>query len=86
MAYSISCVLKNNEILKKMGAYSMDIYILSGPILVALRIGLYRILGMNYVIYTSIAIALGCSMLPVLISTLIIQKNCRLSLLLLEMI
>lgn len=85
MAYSISCILKNNEILKKMGAYSMDIYILSGPILVALRIGLYRILGMNYVVYTSIAIVLGC-MLPVLISTLIIRKNCCLSLLLLGMI
>lgn len=28
MAYSISCVLKNNEIMKKMGAYSMDIYTL----------------------------------------------------------
>lgn len=82
MLYSFSCLLKENKILRKMGTYSMDIYILSGPILVALRIILYRILGLNYMFYTITAIVLSC-VLSVWLSACIIRKNKYLSLFLL---
>lgn len=55
---------------------------LSGRFLEALRITLYRILGVNYMFYTITAIVLSC-ILSVWLSAYIIRKNKYLSLFLL---
>ena len=55
---------------------------LSGRFLEALRITLYRILGVNYMFYTITAIVLSC-VLSVWLSACIIRKNKYLSLFLL---
>lgn len=60
----------------------MDLYMLSGTFLEALRIVLYRILGVNYMFYTITAIVLSC-ILSVWLSAYIIRKNKYLSLFLL---
>lgn len=71
--FCISVHLQNNRILVLLGQYSMDIYILSGPILVALRIILYKMLGLPYNIYIIVAILVAFG-LPVAISSMIIRK------------
>ena len=70
----LSNIVLNNDFLKLCGKYSMDIYILSGPILVALRTFLYYRLHINYSLYVVIgsSIALGLS---IVISKHIIRKN-----------
>lgn len=60
----------------------MDLYMLSGTFLEALRIILYWILGVNYMFYTITAIVLSC-ILSVWLSAYIIRKNKYLSLFLL---
>ena len=82
MIYSISYLFKNNKLLDLYGKYSMDVYIFSGPILVALRILLFKILGIDYYVYTILAIILGC-VLPFLLSNLFVRNNKHISLLLL---
>lgn len=84
MLFTWSLKMKNIYFLQKIGKYSMDIYILSGPILVALRIGLYRIIGLNYYVYTMLAIFLGC-VLSILLSSIVLRRNKYMSFLLLGM-
>lgn len=84
LLYSISLQLKNNNFFRMIGSYSMDIYILSGPILVALRIFLYNILKINYGIYAILAIILSI-LLSFIISSKIIRKSKSLAFLLLGM-
>lgn len=72
--FSLSIFLKNNSLLVYIGKFSMDIYILSGPILVALRIVIYRILGVPYILYTIISVIIAF-VLPILLSKFIIRRS-----------
>lgn len=80
----ISELLSINALLSQLGKYGMDIFIMSGPILVFLRIALYKYVGMGYTPYVVIATFIAY-IAPILISMLVIRKNRILSGLLLGM-
>lgn len=59
--------------LEYLGNYSMDIYILSEPVQTALRIILYGIFHLNYILCTVICFLFGL-LLPLPVSTLIVRR------------
>lgn len=75
---NISENLSENVLLAQLGKYGMDIFIISGPILVFLRIVLYNLLGIGYTPYVIIATIFAYTT-PILLSKLIIRKNRLLS-------
>lgn len=79
---STCALLKRNRTLEYIGKYGMDIFILSGPILVVLRIVLYTKLHMNYNFYVVLATIIGY-IFPILITSQVIRRSRVLSLLLL---
>lgn len=78
---SVSIWLKDNIALRTAGKYGMEIFILSGPILVVIRTILYRKLGMEYTPYVLLALLIGY-FVPILISKFIIDRSTILSMLL----
>lgn len=62
IAFYFSILFKDSKFLNYIGSLCMEIYILSGPILVALRILLYRIVGVPYIAYVGLAIALSIAL------------------------
>lgn len=74
----ISENLSENVLIAQLGKYGMDIFIISGPILVFLRIVLYNLLGIGYTPYVIIATIFAYTA-PILVSKLIIRKNRLLS-------
>lgn len=81
MVMSVSLKIKTNNLLEKLGIYSMDIYILSGPVLVLLRTVLYYRMNCTYSLYIPIALILSI-LISLFVSILIIRKNRYLSLIL----
>ena len=75
----ISIKIRQNSLLEQVGSYSMDIYIISGPLLVILRTVLYFKLNVPYSIYVCIAVIMAI-MCSIMLSKLIIRKNRILSL------
>lgn len=82
MMFGIGLKLRNRNILREIGKYSMDIYILSGVFLVILRITLYTKMHMGYDLYVVVATAISF-FLPIFVSKQIIRRNRFLSLVLL---
>lgn len=78
VVYMISEYLSKMVFLSQLGKYGMDIFILSGPILVFLRIVLYKFGGIEYTLYVVVASMLAY-VIPILISRIIIRKNSFLS-------
>lgn len=76
--------LSKSVLLAKLGKYGMDIFIMSGPILVFLRIVLYKRLGIGYIPYVVIATIFAYAA-PIVFSKYFIRKNRILSGLLLGM-
>lgn len=66
--------LSTNTFLEKLGNYGMDIFILSGPILVVLRILLYKIAGLNYNMYVVVAIIFAY-IVSILMSKSVLRRN-----------
>ena len=81
MVMSVSLKIKTNNLLEKLGIYSMDIYILSGPVLVLLRTFLYYKMNCTYSLYIPIALVLSI-IVSLFASIIIIRKNRYLSLIL----
>lgn len=71
---SVSIILKNRIALKRIGQYCMDVYVLSGPILVMMRILLYTMIGVPYIPYCLIATVSGI-VIPAILSKLVIKKS-----------
>ncbi len=82
--YILSEKFAKNEIIAQIGEYGMDIFIMSGPILVFLRIVLYKIIGISYTPYVLIATIISY-VAPIFISKFIIRRSKVLSRLLLGM-
>ena len=74
----ISEKLSENVFLAQLGKYGMDIFIISGPILVFLRIVLYNFLGIRYTPYVIFATIFAYTV-PILVSKFIVRKNRLLS-------
>lgn len=74
----ISEKLSENVFLAQLGKYGMDIFIISGPILVFLRIVLYNFLGIGYTPYVIFATIFAYTA-PILVSKFIVRKNRLLS-------
>ena len=66
--------LSYNVFLAQLGKYGMDIFIMSGPILVFLRIVLYNFLGIGYTTYVIFATIFAYTA-PILVSKFIVRKN-----------
>ena len=66
--------LSTNTFLEKLGNYGMDIFILSGPVLVVLRILLYKIAGLNYNMYVVVAIIFAY-VVSILMSKSVLRRN-----------
>lgn len=82
--YILSEKFSKNEIIAQIGKYGMDVFIMSGPILVFLRIVLYKTIGISYTPYVVIATIISY-VAPIIISKLIIRRSKILSRLLLGM-
>ena len=80
----ISELLSKNTLLSQLGKYGMDIFIMSGPILVFLRIVLYNLLGIGYTQYVVVA-TIFAYVSPIVFSKYFIRKNRILSGILLGM-
>lgn len=74
VVFVISEYLSNIEFLTQIGKYGMDIFIMSGPVLVFLRIVLYKFVGIQYTLYVIVATILAYA-IPIFISKFIIRKN-----------
>lgn len=72
--FGVSEFLSRNLFLSQLGKYGMDIFIMSGPILVFLRIVLYKLVGVGYTPYVVIATIIAY-VTPILVSKFIIRKN-----------
>ena len=84
VVYILSEKLSNNIILVQLGKYGMEIFIMSGPILVFLRIVLYKFIGIGYTPYVVIATILSY-FAPICISKFFIRRSKVLSKILLGM-
>lgn len=71
--FGIGIAQENNKVAAKIGRYGMDIYILSGVILVFLRISLFNILHLPYGIYVFVSTIIAF-FLPIVISKYFIRK------------
>lgn len=60
--------------LKYLGRYTMDIYVLHGIIMVAIRIALWSLLKLNYYVCT-VAMLVGGLVIPIIISKFILRKS-----------
>lgn len=69
------CTRKNNgqRVLSFLGAYSMDIYILSEPMITVTKLLFWNILGWNYFVCTLLCFGVGI-LLPLPISKYVIRK------------
>lgn len=76
--------LSNSMLLTKLGKYGMDIFIMSGPILVFLRIVLYKHIGIGYTPYV-VSATIFAYVAPIVFSKYFIRKNRILSGMLLGM-
>jgi len=60
-------------VLEYLGRHSMDIYILHEPIMTILKIVLFNVLGLNYIVCTALIFA-GALLIPMPVSALLIRR------------
>lgn len=80
------CLIQNGggtalcRALKNLGRYSMDIYVMHGIVMVAIRIVCWSLLKLNYYVCTLLML-IGGTLIPVIVSQLILRKSKILTLL-----
>lgn len=79
MVFGISDIIQKQngggigQCLRYLGTYTMDVYVLHGIVMVAIRIVLWSLLKLNYYVCTG-AMLLGGLFIPIIISKLILRK------------